>query len=83
MCLFSLDTEIQGQSLEAIGSSGSLLCPGCVLFIVPLFPEIIGSLGLKWSPLPPCPELFMALLSKFLTWNVVFHNALKPAHTGS
>lgn len=48
-CLLSLYSALLGRLLEAIGSSGSLLLPGCVLFIVvPYFPEkIIGSLGLK------------------------------------
>lgn len=47
-CLSSLYSALLGRSLEAIGSSGSLLNPGCVLFaVVPYFPEkIIGSLGL-------------------------------------
>lgn len=76
-CLLSLYSTLLGRSLEAIGSSGSLLRPGCVLFIVvPYFPEkIIGSLGLSHHCLPatttntPIPARAMhvtSFLARFL-----------------
>lgn len=58
LCLFSLHSALLARSLEAMGSSGSLLCGGCVLFVVvPLLQEkIIRSLGLKESPSPSPPR---------------------------
>lgn len=66
LCLFSLHSALLARLLEAMGSSGSLLCGGCVLFVVvPLLQEkIIRSLGLKESPSPSPPRASTAPLSQ-------------------